>query len=323
MVRKVILKMSIVLVFLIILSSCGNSSTLTDAENRKKIDFIVMSDKGDYWNTMRAGANQAANEFNINLNFTGPENITNSDAQIKLIEDAISKKTDALIIAVSDYGLLAPEIEKAYKNRIPVFIVESGVDTKYISGYIGTDNKAAGNEAGKQLVAIAGKNSRVAIINFISGAKSGMDREKGVIEELNKHPGITVIDKQYCLSDEDTADYIVKQDIILDKVDAVVALNSDAAVGAAEAIDELGLTGKVKLIAFDITEREVQSIEKGVIQASIVQKPYNIGYLGVKYAAMSARNEKTPQNSNTGFVVINKDNMYSEENQKIIFPFTK
>jgi ribose transport system substrate-binding protein len=106
-------------------------------------------------------------------------------------------------------------------------------------------------------------------------------------------------------------------------VDAIVAMNEVAAEGVAQAIDEMNLEGKVKIIAFDSTLQAIDYMEKGIIQAIIIQNPLSIGYLGVKNAVDAMNGKKIESRIYINSTAIDKGNMYLPENQKLLFPFTK
>ena len=78
----------------------------------------------------------------------------------------------------------------------------------------------------------------------------------------------------------------------------------------------------VKIIGFDNTPEEIRYMEKDVIQSLVVQNPFSMGYLGVKYAYDVLNNEIVPKVVDTGSTVIDKVNMHYKENQKLVFPFT-
>jgi ribose transport system substrate-binding protein len=309
---------------LIFLSGCYNSKKSIDTEDRKNIDFIVKTRSGDYWNTIQMGANEAAKEFNVNLNFAAPDTEDEIEQQINLVDEAISKKTQAIILAASDYDALCPVVEKAHKNNIPIIIVDSSVNTNKITSMIATNNVAAGSTAAQSLINLTGKNSRIAILGFVKGARSGEEREEGVLDIIKKYPGITVAAKEYSLSDVKLAEELTKKIIYENKnINGIIALNAMSTIGAASAIDDLGLAGKVKLVGFDSTEEEIRYIEHGVIQSTIIQNPFSMAYLGVEYASMAARGQTVPKNVDLGYIEINKFNMYSKENEKLVFPFIK
>jgi ribose transport system substrate-binding protein len=86
---------------------------------------------------------------------------------------------------------------------------------------------------------------------------------------------------------------------------------------------DAGLAGRVKLLGFDSSLEEIKFIERGVLDATVIQKPFAMGYLAVR-AALNAIN-KIPQARfiDTGSVLITADNLYLPENQKLLFPFAE
>lgn len=309
---------------LIFVNGCYTKELSKDMENRKNIDFIVKMRNGDYWNSVELGANAAAKDYNVNLNFIAPDNEIDIDVQIKQVQAVINKKSDALVLAPSDYEKLIPIVEKVYESKTPVIIVDSGIDTEKITSNISTNNIKASKEAAQRFIDILGPNSRVAIMNFVKESRNAEERENEIISDLKMCDNIQIVTVEYCQSSEKLAEQFTKN--IIDRngeIDGIIALNSIAAMGAAQAIEDLGLENKVKIVGFDCTPREVKFIEKGVMQAALVQNPFAMGYLGVKNAAMAARGEKVPKNVETDFKLIDKNNMYLPENQKLIFPFQK
>jgi ribose transport system substrate-binding protein len=166
--------------------------------------------------------------------------------------------------------------------------------------------------------------SQIAIINFVKGSSTSSDREEGVRQELALHPGIKIMDTYFCDGVEENA-YEYTKELLNSKkwVDGIVALNETATQGAARAVKELGMSGKVKLVGFDSSIQEINLLEEGVIQSLIVQKPFNMGYLGVKTSAQLLKKIKINPKIDTGSEIITKDNMYTYENQKLLFPFVE
>ena len=104
-------------------------------------------------------------------------------------------------------------------------------------------------------------------------------------------------------------------------IKGIVGLNEPSAAGAGDAISELGLQGQVMLVGFDSSVHEIELMEAGVIQATVVQKPFNIGYLGIKTAVQAINGKRIEANIDTGSQLITRDNMYTDVNQKLLFPF--
>jgi ribose transport system substrate-binding protein len=322
--KKITIVPIVILTILTVFNGCYKRQSNNASNERKTIDFIVKMKGGEYWNMVKQGVNEAASEFDVNVNFIAPDDEQDIYQQEKLVNLAIERKVDAIVLAATDYLGMVEVTEKAAKNKIPVIIIDSSVNTDKVSSKVSTDNLEAGKIAGERLVELIGENSKVAIISFVKGSESAQKREEGVMSAFSKHKGINVVAKEYCYSSERLAMSQTKTILNLNPgLDGIVALNSSASIGAAEAIEALGLEGKVKLITFDSTLMGIQYLEKGIIQATVVQNPVAMGYLGVKYALMAATGSKIPSNVEVTSKLIDKNNMYVPENQKIIFPFIK
>ncbi|MBW7461445.1 substrate-binding domain-containing protein, partial [Paenibacillus sepulcri] len=101
----------------------------------------------------------------------------------------------------------------------------------------------------------------------------------------------------------------------------IIGLNEPTTVGAGRAIQELKLKDRVSLIGFDSSVNEIKLLDEGVMKATVIQRPFQMGYLSVKTAVDAVRGKKVPKMIDTGSLVITKQNMYEEENQKLLFPF--
>jgi ribose transport system substrate-binding protein len=312
-----------VLSCLVFTGGCTKSVGLNLAAG-KKLALIAKMNNGYHWGAIKLGADAAAREFNVDVEFMAPTDEEDIEEQIKLVNKALENKKDALILAASDYKALVEVTERAYDQHIPVVIIDSEVDTKKIHSYIATDNLNAGKKAGEVLAALTGENCRLAVMSFVKGSRNAEQREEGLMSVVSRYPGMEVVARDYCLSDTQLA-YQLTGRILTEHrdINAIVALNSIAAEGVAQAIDEMDLEGRVKVIAFDCTLQEIDFLEKGVIQATITQNPFSMGYLSVKYAVMALQKRKIPPEVDTGSKVIDRDNMYLPENQKLLFPFIK
>lgn len=98
------------------------------------------------------GASVAAKEYGVNCEVTGPTAEEDIDAQIKLVEQAISQKPDAIILAAADYKKLVPVCEKVYEAGIPLIMVDSDVDFSKTRCLIGTDNYELGKSWHSRLI---------------------------------------------------------------------------------------------------------------------------------------------------------------------------
>ena len=278
----------------------------------------------EFWEVLVDGVNAAAKEFGVEAFVRGPQKEIDVDTQIAILEQTIKEKPDAIVLAAADYKRLVPAVEAAHKAGIPLITVDSGVDSDVIRSSIATDNIAAGRKLGQAVVDLSGGRAKVAIISFVQNATTQLDRERGVREVLEALPGIELIGTHYSDGFVEKAYELTKQLLTEhDDLTAIVGLNEPSTVGAGRAIKELGLGGQVILVGFDSSLDEVKLLEEGIMQVTVVQRPFNMGYLGIKTALQVIRGDKVERQIDTGSVVINRANMYEEEHQKLLFPFVE
>jgi len=300
-----------------------NNNNLSVSEQKKTVKIIAKRKKSEFWDVVRMGAESAGKEFNVNVEFWGPTNELEIDKQIEMVREVINEKVDALVLAACDYVKLVEPTEEVIAAKIPVIVIDSDLKSDKVKSFIGTDNVGAGYMVGKTLVDIIGENGNVAVMSFIKGAASADQREEGFFKAIKDHPGINIVTTEYCSSNIDLSEFLTYK--ILNEhegLDAIAALNADSTVGVARAVEKRGLAGKIRIVGFDSTPDEIEFLERDVIDALIIQNPFSMGYLGVKYAVDTMNGKPVPKIVDTGSRVINKDNMYLPENQKLLFPLT-
>ncbi|KIL41300.1 LacI family transcriptional regulator [Gordoniibacillus kamchatkensis] len=275
----------------------------------------------EFWQVLSDGVETAGKEFGVDVAITGPSQESDIDGQIAVLRQAIAKRPDAIVMAATDYNRLAPVADDIVKAGIRLIMIDSAVNSRAAVSFIATDNIEAGRKAGDEMARLAG-GGKIAIISYVQGTATQIDRERGVRMRLEKEPGTAIVGTFYSDGVEQKA-YETTKRLLLEVPDlrGIVALNETSTVGAGRAVQELGLAGKVHLVGFDSSLDEVKLLESGVMQATVVQKPFNMGYLGVRTAVEAVRGRKVPERIDTGSVVIDKSNMYSNENQKLLFPF--
>ncbi|MNO14619.1 D-ribose-binding periplasmic protein precursor [compost metagenome] len=312
------------ILLIVLLSSCGRSGGGGDNKQVIDVDMIVKMDRGDYWKTTKLGAEVAAKEYNVRLNFLAPENENDVEGQIQLMEGAIKRRPDAIILAASDYEALGQVTDRTSYYDIPVISMDSEVASTKVKTFVGTNNYEAGQKAAERLVELTGPESEIGIMNFVQGARNANQREEGFLDYIARFPGVNVVDIQYCGSDEKLA-YNLTADMLkrFPDLDGIVSLSAESSIGAGRAVDELGYGGKVKMIAFDNPPEMLELLQEEKVQAMVVQNPFNNGYMAVAAAVQAARGEKLQDRIPTDTKLIDLNNMLWPENQKLLFPFVK
>ncbi|MGN7356320.1 substrate-binding domain-containing protein [Paenibacillus sp. SAF-054] len=321
-------KWTLVSLLLAALAMAGSSSYKAMSRTlHPKKPFIVYIPKSvdptiEFWVVMQQGVMMAAKEFGADVKIMGTRTERDVEGQIRIVEEAIASKPDAILLAASDYIKLVPAAQKVEDAGIPLIMVDSNVQGDMPRSFIATDNYEAGRKSAQLLKEHVKPHEKIAIVSYIQGTGTSLDREKGVRDELKKG-GYDNIFATIFSDGEVQKSYELTRDLLMIQPDirGIVALNEPSTVGAGKAIYNLGLQSKVSLIGFDNSNSEIRLIDRDVIQATIIQRPFNMGYLSVKTAINIIKGQNVPKMLDTGSKVITKYNMYTNENQKLLFPF--
>jgi ribose transport system substrate-binding protein len=273
-----------------------------------------------FWQSVKAGADAAGKELNVTIEWKGPAVETDYTGQINIVEDAINKRVDGIVLAPSHGKSLVPVVERAKREGIPVTIFDSGIETESYVSYVSTDNRQGGVVAAERLGEKLGGKGKVAIIGVKKGSVSTDEREDGFKETVaKKFPGIEVVQHLYGEADFSKS-LNVATDILTAHPDlaGIFASNESAAVGAARAVKQKGLAGKVVLVGFDSGPNLIEALKDGTVDSLVLQDPYRMGYEGVK-TIVAQLNKQTPERRiDTGVKLLTKENLDTPEMQRLI-----
>ncbi|OPA73840.1 LacI family transcriptional regulator [Paenibacillus selenitireducens] len=305
------------------MSSCSVQTGMMSIHTRE-IDLIVKMNQGDYWNTLKMGAEVAAKEFNVKLNFLASDHEDDITGQIELVNQSIHNRPDAIILAASDYMGLAQVTDRVAYDNIPVISIDSEVGSARVKTYVGTNNYEAGQLAAERMVQLIEGKGQIAVMNFVQAARNANQREEGFLDYVARYPDIKVVDIQYSQSNQRYAEELTRSWLVqYPNLAGIVALNAESSIGVGREVQRSGKGGKVNVIAFDSPPETMEFLQEGIVQALVLQNPFNNGYLAVQYAVEIIEGHKVPDRIDTGIKLIDLDNMLWPENQKLLFPFVK
>ncbi len=294
----------------------GGSST------KYTIAVIPKGTKHQFWQSVNAGAQQAAKEENVVADWGGPTNEGSVQGQVDFVETKIVAGVNGIVLAATDKTALVKPVKDAMAKNIPVVIIDSGIAEPDASvAYIATDNVAGGRAAADALAKAIGEKGKVGLLIFQKGSASSDDREKGFKEGIVKYPNIKLVSTQEKNDPQQAGDAAINMLTADPEIVGIFAANEPNGVGAANALKGKGLAGKVKLVAYDSSDEEIKAIREGIIQATIVQDPYQMGYKGVKTVLAAIRKQPIAQKTiDSGMKVVTKENLDTPEVQKLVNP---
>jgi len=296
---------------------------LTSDRGKKIAVVLKTSDiRSEYWRTVREGMELAAKEFDIDIEITGTLSDTDAEGQIRMIGEALAKKPAALVLGATEPLKLEAATRDARRAGAKLILIDTDVPGSQPASLVATDHVEAGRLAGRSMFAPQDKETfQVAVLGDRVETSAQVDRLRGLEEAFAETPVVEFLGKHEFGGQEDDA--YERTGELLDRFPAlrgIVGLNEQATVGAAKAIKERELVGKVKLVSFDSSIYEIKLLEEGVLQATVVQKPFNMGYLAIESAARALRGVKLDPRLNIEAQVITKDNLYTQGNQELLFP---
>ncbi|WP_339241419.1 substrate-binding domain-containing protein [Paenibacillus sp. FSL F4-0243] len=276
----------------------------------------------EFWEVMKQGVATAAKEFGADVHTVGTDTELDVDKQIQLLEQAIEEKPDAIILAATDYYRLVPVAEQIKAAGITLITVDSGLNGGVSDSFIATDNYEAGRKAAQKLIENIQSDDQVAIMNFVPGSATAIEREKGVRDALSQN-GVNLVQDTLYSNGSSKKAYQLTVDLLKNQpqLKGIIGLNEPSTLGAGLAIMDMGLKSKVKLVGFDNSSSEVQLLENETMLGTVIQKPFTMGYLAVKTALEVVSGHKVAPVMDTGSEFITKENMYTSENEKLMFPF--
>jgi len=302
---------------------------LLAADQKVSIPVIVKDTTSFYWQIVLAGARKAGKDLGIKVPELGAQSESDINGQISILENAVSEKPAAIVIAPTQFKALGKPIDEAAK-KVKIIGIDSAADSQAFISFLTTDNVQAGRVAADGLAdAIKAKYGKaegdVALITAIPGVGSLDQRAKGFKEEIAaKAPGLKLVADKVADGQATTALNIMTDLITANpNLRGVFASNLIMAQGAGQAIAENKAADKIKLIGFDSDEKLVKLLKDGTIAALVVQDPYRMGYDGVKTALAASKGESVPKNVDTGANLITKENMNSERSQSLLNPKVK
>ena len=290
----------------------------------KEIAVIVKTSNSNYWQNVNKGAMDAIKKApGYQVNFQGPATEAAIADQVNLVQNAVTRKVAAIVLAPSDPDALVPAIKKAWEARIPVVIIDSKVSDagkKYHQSFLSTDNEMAGELSAKALIDKIGTTGKIAVMSYVAGSGSEVARVGGFKRYIEKNSKLKIVGTYYSQSQMATA---LNQtiDVLTSNPDleGIFGANEPTAVGMGRALVQSGKAGKVVAVGFDGNEDLRNFVKSGTLAATAVQNSFSMGQMGVATAIQLAQGKKVQPFINTGVVVVTQKNVDTPEAKNVMY----
>lgn len=307
---------------------CGCERPAGEGGGRARLRIAVIP-KGtthDFWKSVHAGAVRAERELgDVEVIFRGPEKEDDREQQISLVQNFISSRVDALVLAPLDDRALLPAVQQATAAGIPVVIIDSGlageVGRDFVS-FAATNNHEGGRLGGRRLAEVLGGRGRVLLLRYQEGSASTVERERGFVEALRAFPGIELVDPQRYAGPTRATAQDAAENLLSAHTDiqGVFCPNESSTFGMLLALRSRGLAGKLRFVGFDASPGLVEALAGGELDGLVVQNPLKMGYVGVKTAVDHLRGRPVEPLQDTGVALVTPANMRDPECRELLAP---
>jgi ribose transport system substrate-binding protein len=304
-----------------LLCACGGERH----EATEKYFLVAANTKIAYWQEAAEGLRTAAREMGVKVEMVGPETYdpkAEKEAFLAAVHGQIPPS--GILVSAADPELMREAIDAADAAGIPVITIDSDSPKSKRLTFIGTNNYVAGQMSGELLAKeLNGKGS--VVLFSIPGQENLDERMEGCKRVLARSPGIKILQVIDIAGDPTKAFDATKSLIAKGKTapDAFVCLEALSCAEVADVLDRDGIKGKT-IIAMDTQEGTLNWMRKGMIRATIAQKPYTMAYFGTRVLdsfhhnkppadASAARGTRSPVPvfMDTGATLVDKSNMAS------------
>lgn len=318
---KTLFKKSMIALVATTLTTLSVTSIAQAEEGQDYIPIISKGFQHQFWQAVKEGADQAAEEFDVRITFEGPDSETQVDRQMEMLRTALNRNPAAIGFAALDSQASIPLLRQADSRNIPIIAFDSGVASDIPISTAATNNLAAAALAADKMAELIGNSGKIAVVAHDQTSQTGVDRRDGFVNRIeSEYPNITVVDIQYAAGDHlkstDAAKAILQSNPDLD---GLFGTNEGSAIGVVNAVRELDKVGDIVVVGFDSGQLQLNAIRDGSMAGAITQNPVGIGYETVKAAVLALRGETVPEVIDTGFYWYDQSNIDSDVIQAVIY----
>ncbi len=270
-----------------------------------------------FFEDCRIGGEQASGELgDVDFQWVVPQT-GDPGVQVQMIEDLVRAGVDAISISPNEATSVEPVIADAMSQGILVTTFDSDSPNSERLIYIGTDNRTAGSVQGDTLAELIGGAGKVAIITGGTAAPNLNERIDGLTEALGNYPDIEIVET--VATEEDfnrglsVSETLLRAQPDLAGIACMSATGGPTLAQVIQAPEFSDRIGTLKIVAFDDLQEVLDAIEAGVVDATMVQRPVQMGRLAVQWSHDILTGLAYPEctNIDTGVTVVTAENMNS------------
>jgi ribose transport system substrate-binding protein len=312
-----------------LLLSASCAKTGNPSGKNFKVAVIPKGTTHEFWKSIHAGADKAVRDLaaegvNVEVIWKGPLREDEREAQVQVVEGFISQGISGIVLAPLDDRALIRPVEEAKRAGIPTVIIDSGLQTDQIVSFVATDNSKGGTLAADRLGELLGGKGKILMLRYQEGSASTEQREAGFMQQIkSKFPGIEVVSSnQFAGPTRDTAKAASENLLnrFSSEIQGIFTPNESSTMGMLLALEDMKLAGKIFFVGFDSSQKFVDAMRIKRMHGTVLQSPFNMGYLGVKTMVEHLSGKPVEKRIDTGVALVTPDNLDDPKIKELLRP---
>ncbi|MEK7780190.1 MAG: sugar-binding protein [Verrucomicrobiota bacterium] len=261
----------------LVIAGCGKSDSGSTSGSGKKLKLAFVSNNAaTFWTIARSGCEASAKELgNIEVDFRIPSTGSAAEQQ-QILDDLVAKGVDGIAVSPIDPKNQTDFLNKIAASTLLITCDSDAADSKRVC-YIGTDNFAAGVEAGKLIKEALPNGGKIMVFVGYADAQNAKDRFGGIKKEL-EGSNVQVIDLRTDDTDNVRAQKNAEDTLVkYPDISALVGLYNYNGPAILNAVRAANAQGKVKIVCFDENDETLDGVASGDIYGTVVQQPFEFG----------------------------------------------
>ena len=273
-----------------LLSVVALSATISaNALAKESIALVISTLNNPFFVTMKDSAQKEADKLGYDLVVL--DSMDNPAKELANVQDLTVKGTRLMLINPTDSDAVGNAVLMANKAKIPVVTLDRVANKGEVVSHVASDNRLGGKMAGDYIAEKVGNDAKVIQLEGIAGTSASRERGEGFKQAVDAHK-LNILASQPADFDR-TKGLNVMQNLLTanPSVQAVFAQNDEMALGSLRALQTAGRTD-VLVVGFDGTNDGIKAVNRGVLGATIAQRPDQIGIIGIQTADKILKGEK-------------------------------
>jgi ribose transport system substrate-binding protein len=299
------------------LSGCGGDS---GDDGGKSLTYVSGVAGDNFFITAECAAKAEAKELGYSLDIQAPQK-WDAALQRPILDSAIAKKPDALIVTPNDVSALQKSLDQAKRDGIKIVLADTTTeDPSVAEAWVTADNVAVGKQGFEAIKAANPDGGKVLVINSSPGVSTGDDRGNGFKDAAEADSNFEFLGQQYAQDDNAKAAQLTSAALQKDPdIVGIFATSGNETQGAATAVRQAGRQGDITVVGVDAYPAQVKALEAGDVQALVAQDVSTIGREMVRQAVNALEGKKVTKELLTDSTIITKESLGTSEGKAAVY----